>query len=771
MNGLEALGGRVKGWHLIVLACLIVVTVIAVVVYIFNPFGLNPFANYESDGLAPTERLIPVRIDSLTTEISINGGITFSNKEDLTFGSPGFVAEIFVSEGEIVSAGQPLARLNPESVANLQRSIAEAQLEHEDALDALADAQMPALQIAEAESALATAELELQNAQSALDDLVYPDPQLAAQLESAFADSELELQNAQEALDETVSPSPEAVAAAEEAVALAQVALRDSEHSLANDYLDALDDLDATERDLAAASLNLHVVRNSNDTREARETFDQERKDYFNVIKKWTGAEPTEDELSLTPDALFGAMEFDPEEAYSSKYDLFPDGRIADNPETRWNELTIFAWRALYPGRSLIELRCDRNTLLLEQQSDTTNTNGELCIGRDMDNAYEAFELARKSLSATVASYGERLSNAESALESARLAVEAAEKARDNLEKETVGDELLQKQFAAAREILNRERQELEDLLNADAVEVASLRNKLTLAQANRDDAAYLLDTLLNPSEAEVAVLVNGVAVTQARRDRAAQDLQEIHDRRALQIALQEATVAAAQAKIAGAMRRYEDSTLKAPWDGYIASIPVETGQEIESFEVILTVINSSIVRVEGSVDEIDVLSLQRDSPVTVTIDALPDQMIEGVITNISSTATNDQGIVTFEVAIEVVIPEDVTLQEGLSAIARAVAREERGIVIPLQAVQYGDEGAYVRMQDESGALVQRPITLGSSDGFFAIVEDGLTEGERIVMQALDDSQLEDDGQFRFRGAGGGRPPGGGAGGGGPPQR
>ena len=759
-----------KSWHLIVLASLIVVTVLTAVVYIFNPLGLNPFASDESDGLAPTERLIPVRVDSLTTEISINGGITFSNKEDLTFGAAGFVDAILVSEGEIVSEGQLLARLDPESVANLRRAIAEAQLEYEDALDALSDAQLPALQIAEAESALAMAELELQNAQSTLDDLVYPDPQLVAQLESSLADSELEIQNAQEALDDTVNPSAEAVAVAEEAVAQAQVALRDSEHSLANDYLDAIADIDAADRDLAAASLNLHVVRNSNETREARETFDQERKDYFNVVKKWTGAEPTNDELSMAPDALFAALAFDPEEVYSRKFVLFPDGRIADNPETRWNELTIFAWRGLYPGASLIEVSCNRNTLLVNQQSDTTNTNRELCIGRDMDNAFDALDLARKSLSATVASYGERLSNAEAAVESARLAAEAAENKRDNLEKETVGDELLQKQFAAARENLNRARQDLEDLLNADAVEVASLRNRLTLAQASRGDAAYLLNTLLNPGEAEVAVLLNEVAVAQARRGRAVQDLQEIHDRRALQIALQEATVAAAQAKIAGAMRRYEDSTLKAPWDGYISSIPVETGQEIESFEVILTVINSGIVNVEGSVDEIDVLSLQRESPVTVTIDALPDQMIEGVITNISSTATNEQGVVTFEVAIEVVIPEDVTLQEGLSAVARAVAGEERGIVIPLQAVSYGDEGAYVRMQDESGAIIQRPVTLGSSDGFFAIVEDGLSEGERIVMQVLDDSQLEDGGQFRFRGSGGGRPPGGGAGGR-PPQR
>ena len=66
---------------------------------------------------------------------------------------------------------------------------------------------------------------------------------------------------------------------------------------------------------------------------------------------------------------------------------------------------------------------------------------------------------------------------------------------------------------------------------------------------------------------------------------------------------------------------------------------------------------------------------------------------------------------------------------------------EERGIVIPMQAVRYGDAGAYVRMEDASGAIVEHPVTLGSGDGFFTIVESGLSEGDRIVMQALDDQQ------------------------------
>ena len=302
---------------------------------------------------------------------------------------------------------------------------------------------------------------------------------------------------------------------------------------------------------------------------------------------------------------------------------------------------------------------------------------------------------------------------------------------------------------------------------NPDSAEVKSKREQLTLAQAKRDADAETLDALINPGTEEVALKRNELALAQAERDKAAQDLQKIHDRRELEVALQEASVAAAQANIDGETRRYEDSMLKAPWNGYIASIPVEVGQEIEPFEVILTVINSGIVNIEGSVDEIDVLSLRREEPVAVTIDALPDQELEGVITNISSTSTNQQGVVTFDVDIRVNVPDGVTLQEGLSAVARVATSEERGIVIPMQSVQFGEQGTFVRKENENGEIVEHPVTLGSGDGFYTIVEAGLVEGDRIVMQALDDSQLEDGG-FRFRGGtGGGRP----SGGGGPPRR
>ena len=754
--------GRLRRWHIAILALVVIVAVIAAVIFTLNPFGLNPLDSEDENALAPTERLLPVRFDSLTTEIAINGSIAFSNKEDLTFGSAGFVAEMLVSEGEIVSEGQPLARLDPESAANLRKAIAQAQLDHEDAIDALADAQMPTLRIAEAEAALADAELEAQNAQETLDELLNPGVEVVAQAESTLADAKLEVQSVQETLDELLNPGADAAARAQETIAQAQVALRDSQHSLDNDFVSAQTELELAERELAVAKMLLDDPANAGQLAEAREVFELKETDYANVIYKWTGVSATSDDLAMSPQELFAALDFNPEVVYSRDYPLFEDNRIVDNPNTRWNELRVFGWRALYPGYSLIESRCEHLTLLPERDSDTTNTNAELCIERDLENAWESLQTARDNLQSAETEFNDSAAKLKERHVQAFDARKSAQDKVDGLQSGSADDELLRKKFTAARENLNKAKQDLEDLLNPNDVEIASLRDKLALAEAKQDTAADALRELLNPNAGEVAAKRNALELAQAKRNEAAQDLQKIHDRRELEIALQEATVAMAQAKIEGEMRRYEDSTLTAPWDGYIASIPVEVGQEVEPFEVILTVINSGIVNVEGSVDEIDVLFLRREEPVTVTIDALPDEELKGVISNISSTSTNEQGVVSFDVTIRVVVPEGVTLQEGLSAVARVATAEERGIVIPMQSVQFGDQGAFVRKEDENGDIIEHPVTLGSGDGFYTIVEDGLMEGDRIVMQALDEGQFEEDSRFRMRGGPpgrGGRPP------------
>ena len=760
-NGTASNSSRLKRWHIAVIAFVILGAAIAAIVFAINPLGLNPFAANDEQGLAENERLIPVRSDSLTTEISINGSVAFTNTEDLVFGAVGFVDEILVSEGEVVTAGQPLAKLDTESTADLGLAIAQARMEHADALLALEDAKQPTTRIADAEKAIVDAALALHEAQEALDELLNSKQEIIAQAESAIADADLQAQTAQETLDELLTPKPEVIAAAEDAVAQARVALRDAELALDSDLADAMSALEIAERDLAVAEQNAMAI-SVNALTTAQNTYDERLQGYANVIYKWTGVIATDADLDMTPQDFFASIAFDPERVFTRDYDyLFPNARLEDNPNTRWNELKIFGWMALYPTSNQIQTRCDHYTYGPIHQSDTASTNGDFCIERDMRNAHDSLAAARNDLEERQAHHNESVSAAQSALTRAGQARDEAQEALDRLTDGNIGATQLQTRYDKALADYNAAQEHLDELNNPDAAELERARKQVELAQANRDAAEDALDTLRNPDAQEVAARRGNVEHAQVRLDDANTALQELMDRRELDVELREGEAAAAQARISAATRRFEDTTLKAPWDGYIASIPVEAGQDIERYQVIMTVINSGIVNIEGAVDEIDVLSLQRETAAIVTIDALPDQEFEGVIADISSTPSNQQGVVTFDVKINVRIPDGITLQEGLSAIAKISVSEEQGLLIPVQAVQYGEAGAYVRMMNEDGGIVERPVTLGSSDGFFAIVESGLSEGDRIVMQVLSESEF-DDVDVRF-GPGGRRGP--------PPER
>ena len=766
VNRAQSDGGRSRRRLMIILAC---IALVAIVGYgaLSRFMGLPPFGVTDGEvGLAENERLIPVSDGTLQTQISINGSIAFTNTEDLVFGSIGFVDEIFVSEGEVVTAGQPLARLDTESTADLGLAIAQARMEHADALLALEDAKQPKTRIADAEKAIVDAALALHEAQEALDELLNPKQELIAQTESEIADAELQAQTAQETLDDLLTPKPEVIAAAEDAVSQARVALRDAELALDSDLADAMSALEIAERDLAVAEQNTMAI-SDNDLTTAQNTYDERLQDYANVIYKWTGITATDADLDLAPKDFFASIAFDPEQVFTRDYDyLFPNARLEDNPGTRWNELKIFGWMALYPTSNQIQTRCDHYTYGAIRQSDTASTNGDFCVERDMRNAHDSLTAALKVLDERQAHHNADVSAAQSALTRAGQARDEAQEALDRLTDGNIGATQLQTRYDKALADYNAAQENLDQWNNPDPIEVESARKQVELAQANRGAAEDALDTLYSPDAQEVAALRGNVEHAQVRLNDANTTLQELMDRRVLDVELREGEVAAAQARISAATRRFEDTTLKAPWDGYITSIPVEAGQDIERYEVIMTVINSGIVNIEGAVDEIDVLSLQREASAIVTIDALPDQEFGGVIADISSTASNEQGVVTFDVTIRVDVPEGVTLQEGLSAVAQVGTSEVSGIVIPLQAVQYGEDGAYVRVEDADGAIVERTVTLGDSDGFYTIVNTGLSAGERIVMQALDENDLE-DGEFRPRRFGGGPP----TGGGGPARR
>ena len=721
-------------------------------------FGVFVVASESNQqGLEENQRLVVVRFGNLVNEVSVNGNIVFSNKETLSFGSSGIVAEVLVRDGQEVAKGQPLVRLDAETTSTLRVAVAQAKIDVQNAASALEAAGKTSVAEAGAGLALAEAMAALVDAQDELEQLRDPESETLVGADAAVSDARIALLVAQDDLS-----NPLAVAEAEEAAAQARIDLEDAREALGQDLLDAIADVNAATKDLEAARQDLSIAPRADDTRTARDNFETARENYLDVLDKWAGVVLAEGDLVLSPPEFFDAWDFNPEIIYDRGYTLFPDGTFGDIPETKWSELTVYGWVWLYPDASSIEVTCDEE----DGQTSSGNTivrrdaNQELCIQRDFDDSWEALRKAQAELDSILAQDTQDTAKAEADIIRAESTLADAQKTLERLS-DGLQAELLERNLAVARASLDKADSDLEKLVSPDSDVVEGQRNQVALARAALDASMREQEMLRDPNGIEMEVRATTLALTEAALLNAQSELNAAVANREHEIELRESELALARASLDAAARRFEDSTLTSPFDGFVSRVQVEEGEEVGATTAIVEVIDPTFVRVDGIVDEIDVLSVTMGSGASVTMDALPNERLAGRVTSVSSTATAEQGVVTFDIEIEVAVPEGLRLQEGLSAVANLALGEEEGLLVPSQAIR-GTFNAPVVLVKSGAVFREQPVTLGTSDGFWTVVYEGLSEGEEVVIEVRESTVQQLTGFAGFRARSGGFSRGGG---------
>ena len=219
-------------------------------------YGYDIWTDSSAEEEEGQTQLVPVTRGDLVNDVSVTGTLTYTTRETLTFGQQGTVSEVIASEGDIVSAGDALAVLDAETVANLEKSIAQARVDVRTAEDALEDARNPftAVQIAQAESDVADARQALQNAQDDLADLGVVAADQLAQARLDILNAQADLETALENKARLAIPTNEDVVRAQADVTAARVALQD-----AKDALDTLLNPDSEEIDGRIAELQADI--------------------------------------------------------------------------------------------------------------------------------------------------------------------------------------------------------------------------------------------------------------------------------------------------------------------------------------------------------------------------------------------------------------------------------------------------------------------------------------------------------------------------------
>lgn len=174
-----------------------------------------------------------------------------------------------------------------------------------------------------------------------------------------------------------------------------------------------------------------------------------------------------------------------------------------------------------------------------------------------------------------------------------------------------------------------------------------------------------------------------------------------------------------------------EDNIITAPFDGTVASINAEIGENIAPLRPVIRLINTKGMAVKISVPENEIAKVQTGDSAEVVIPALSDKRLNGKVIEKSMTAS----LLTHSYPVKILIEQpDNELTPGM--IGKVVLKTDvsKGIIIPANAVLINKEGKFVWVA-ENGRATRRKITLAGYSGNGVIIDEGLLTGDIVIVE------------------------------------
>lgn len=228
------------------------------------------------------------------------------------------------------------------------------------------------------------------------------------------------------------------------------------------------------------------------------------------------------------------------------------------------------------------------------------------------------------------------------------------------------------------------------------------------------------------------------------------------------------ASVAIQQQNVSKARTNLGYATITAPIDGVVLNKAVEEGQTVASSfstPTLFTIAKDlTDMRVIADIDEADIGGVVDGQRVTFTVDAYPDDIFNGTVTQVRQEATTESNVVTYEVVISAP-NNDLKLKPGLTANVTIYTMEKNDVVtIPSKALRFTPneklltEDQSIKDCDaktkiwkiEGNVFKAYPVTIGVTNGTLTEVLSGLKPGEEILTE-LSAITNEDDNKQQAR--------------------
>ena len=160
-----------------------------------------------------------------------------------------------------------------------------------------------------------------------------------------------------------------------------------------------------------------------------------------------------------------------------------------------------------------------------------------------------------------------------------------------------------------------------------------------------------------------------------------------------------------------------------------------------------VTVARNENVKVEISVDELDINQVKLGQAAEITMDALPDQTFAGTVSSVNKAGSSSgMGVTRF--AVTITLPKEEGMLAGMNATATITVGGADGILtIPAEALQEEGSRTFVyTLVDQTGQLAgETDVVCGLADEKAVEITSGLEEGTTVFYEEPEGSEIADN--------------------------
>jgi HlyD family secretion protein len=195
------------------------------------------------------------------------------------------------------------------------------------------------------------------------------------------------------------------------------------------------------------------------------------------------------------------------------------------------------------------------------------------------------------------------------------------------------------------------------------------------------------------------------------------------------------ADIAAAEARVAAAEATLEQAWIKSPISGVITLVEPMVGDQVSMGALAFRVDDLSRLLVDVQISEVDINRISVGQRALLSFDAILDEEYSGEVVEVSPVGTIDQGLVNFQVTIELLDADELIRPGMTAAVNIRVEQLEDVLLVPNRAVRAveGQRVVYIVAEDGMPEMVE--IELGAtSDMYSEVIGGELSAGDEIIL-------------------------------------